>query len=118
MSVEKCMKCGNAPDTGLPICTKCRMEFKDSIDPKSKQEINGFVKLAEFLNNFEGDMTNLIWLIKSEIADRQCLIMSQCNIDMNCRIEAPDGNHFAKRRSEEIDKLYNALSIVKKHYGG
>lgn len=112
------MKCRGAPDSGLPICTKCRMEFKDSIDPRSKQEINGFVKLAEFLNGFEGDMADLMWLIGSEIADRQCLIISQCNVDANARIEAPDGNHFAKKRIEEIGKLYNALSIIKKHYGG
>lgn len=123
MSKEKCMKCREATDNSLPICTKCRMEFKDSIDPKTKEEIDGFQKLADFLNGFEGDRDDLIWLIKDEIADRQSLIISNCKIVNDIErgllhLEAPDGNAFAKKRVEEIGKLYKALAIVKKHYGG
>ena len=120
---EKCMKCGEHPDGGLPICSKCRAEFKDSIDPVTKQEVRGFVKLAEFLNAFEGDKGDLIWLIKDELANRQSLIISMCEVDLDYSegtigLKAPDGNLFAKKNLEEIHKLHNALSIVKKHYGG
>ena len=123
MGDKKCMKCKGPLEGGIPICHECRMEFKDSVDPISQEEIIGFVKLAEFLNSFEGEKDDLVYLIKSEISDRQSSIMSCCKIVADIEkgtiyFDAPDGNKFAKQRAEEINKLYNALAIIKSKYGG
>lgn len=123
MSDKNCMKCKKPLEGGIPICQDCRMEFKDSVDPITKQEVSGFTKLAEFLNSFEGDKSDLMYLIKSEISDRQGSIISCCKVindpvKGSIDLEAPDGNQFAKQKLEEIRKLYNALAIIKKHYGG
>lgn len=107
---SKCMRCGENPDNMLPMCSKCRIEMKD------------FPKLASFLNGFEGNRDDVAWLIRSEIADRQSLIISSSKIvhDMEggyLDIVPPDGHPFAKRKAEEIGKLYKALSILRRHYG-
>jgi len=123
MNDKKCMKCKEPLQGTLPICQDCRMRFKDSTDPVTKQEISGFTKLAEFLNGFEGDKNDLIYLIKSEIADRQSWVISCCKVVTDLEngtisLEPPDGNRFAKQKVDEINKLYNALAIIKRHYGG
>ena len=123
MSDKKCMKCKKPLEGGIPICPDCRVEFKDSVDPITKQEINGFTKLAEFLNNFEGDKDDLVYLIKSEISDRQSSIVGCCKVVTDAakgtiNFDAPDGNKFVTQRVEEIRKLYNALDIIKSKYGG
>lgn len=123
MGDKKCMKCKKPLEGGIPICQNCRVGFKDSIDPITKKEVSGLVKLAEFLNSFEGDKDDLVYLIKSEIADRQCLIISGCSVVIDSEngtisIDAPHGNSFAEQRVYEINRLYNALAILKSRYGG
>jgi len=122
MSDKKCMKCKEPLQWTLPICQDCRLEFKDSIDPVTKQEISGFAKLAEFLNSFEGDKNDLMYLIKSEISDRQSWVINCCKVVTDLEngtisLEAPDGNRLARQKVDEINKLYNALAVIKKHYG-
>ena len=123
MGDKKCMKCKRPLEGGIPICQSCRAEFKDSIDPITKQEISGFAKLAEFLNGFEGNKNDLVYLIKSEISDRQSSIASCCKVVTDAEkraiyLDAPEGNKFAAQRAEEIQKLYNALAVIKSNYGG
>jgi len=107
---NKCMKCGKSPDNMLPMCYKCRIEMKD------------FPKLASFLNGFDGNRDDIVWLIRSEIADRQSLIISSSKIVYDIEGECldivpPDGHPFAKQKAGEIVKLYKALSILRRHYG-
>lgn len=123
MEDKKCMVCREPLEGGIPICQRCKVGFKDSTDPVTKQKVIGFTKLAAFLNGFEGDKGDLVYLIKSEISNRQSLIISSCKVveDVDGHtldIEAPEGNQLAKRKLEEIHKLYDALNIIKKHYGG
>lgn len=110
MSKDNCMKCGEKPDNLLPMCSKCRVEMKD------------FPTLANFLNSFEGDRNDTIWLINSEISDRQSWIMSSSKVvhDVEAgtmEIVPLDGRPVTKQKAEEITKLYRALAILKKHYG-
>lgn len=110
MEKGKCMKCGENSDNSLPMCSKCRVEMKD------------FPTLASFLNSFEGDRDNMVWLIRSEIADRQSLIISGSKVVHNIEdgvmeIIPTDGHPTSKQKAEEIGKLYKALAILKKHYG-
>lgn len=107
---EKCMKCGKYADNSLPMCPSCRIEMKD------------FQKLADFLNKFDGKKEDALWLIGSEIADRQSVAISSCKIvqDLESRtmyLEAPNGKPFTRQKVEEIEKLYRAKSILKGHYG-
>lgn len=109
MEKGKCMKCGENPDNLLPMCSKCRVEMKD------------FPTLANFLNSFEGNRDDTVWLIKSEIADRQSLIISGSKVvhnveDGTIEIMPPDGHPALKQKAEEIRKLYKAMAILKKHY--
>ena len=106
---ERCMRCRERPDNNLPMCTTCRMELKED-----------FQKLADFLNKFDGDKKDALWLIGSEIIDRQCLVMSSCKIIHDVggiRLEAPAGKPFIQQKIEEIEKLYRAKNILKNHYG-
>lgn len=108
---EKCMRCMEEyADSSLPMCPKCRIDMKD------------FDKLVDFLNRFDGDKKDALWLIGSEISDRQSMIIGSCKVvhDMDngiMRLEAPIGKPLAQRRIEEIEKLYRAKSILKDHYG-
>ena len=105
---EKCMMCGKQPDNNLPMCSACRMELKD------------FQKLADFLNKFDGDNKDALWLIGSEISNRQCLVMGSCKIvhdQGGTHLEAPAGKPFTQQKIEEIEKLYRAKNILKEHYG-
>lgn len=107
---NKCMKCGESPDNMLPMCSKCRREMKD------------FPKLASFLNGFDGNRDDIVWLIGSEISDRQSSIISCSKVVHDTEngylnIVPPEGHPLAKQKAEEIGKLYKALSILKKHYG-
>lgn len=106
---EKCMKCGKYVDNSLPMCSTCRIEVKD------------FQKLADFLNKFDGKKEDALWLISSEIADRQSLVISSCKIvhdeHRGTHLEAPSGKPFIQQKVDEIEKLYRAKSILKSHYG-
>jgi hypothetical protein len=104
------MKCGEYTDSSLPICPTCRVEMKD------------FQKLADFLNKFDGKKEDALWLISSEISDRQSIIINSCKIVHDqerggIRLEAPNGKPFVQQKVEEIEKLYKAKSILKDHYG-
>lgn len=106
--VDKCMRCGKRPDNNLPMCPTCRLDMKD------------FQMLADFLNKFDGDKKDALWLISSEIADRQGLVMSSCRIiqdERGTRLEAPSGKPFTQKKIEEIEKLYRAKNVLKSHYG-
>lgn len=81
-----------------------------------------FDKLVDFLNKFDGDKKDALWLIGSEIADRQSMIIGSCKVvhDMysgTIRLEAPSGKPLTQRKVEEIEKLYRAKNILKGHYG-
>lgn len=105
---ERCMKCGKSPDNNLPMCSTCRMDMKDD-----------FQKLADFLNRFDGNKEDALWLIGSEIADRQCLVISCCKVIHDVggtRLEAPSGKPFTQKNIEEIEKLYRAKNLLKSHY--
>jgi len=113
--MQKCMKCKNPLEGSIPICKDCRVEFKDHTDPKTKERVNGFAKLARFLNSFEGDKNDLIYLIKSEISGRQSMIISSCRVVIDHEsicLSPPDGHNLAKQKVDEINKLYSALAIV------
>lgn len=108
--VEKCMRCGKHHDSSIPICPACRIEMKD------------FQTLADFLNKFDGNKEDALWLISSEISDRQSLVINSCKIIHDpehgkMRLEAPNGNQFVQQKVEEIEKLYRAKNILKGHYG-
>lgn len=108
--VGKCMRCGKEEDSSIPICPACRMELKD------------FQKLADFLNKFDGKQEDALWLISSEISDRQSAIITSCKIVHDVEhggihLEAPNGKPFVQQKLEEIDKLYRAKSLLKEHYG-
>lgn len=106
--VEKCMRCGKRPDNNLPMCSTCRIELKE------------FQKLADFLNKFDGNKEDALWLIGNEIVDRQCLIMSSCKVVHDTggtHLEAPSGKPFTQQKIEEIEKLYRAKNILKGYYG-
>ena len=106
--VDMCMRCGKHPDNNLPMCSVCRLDMKD------------FQTLADFLNKFDGDKKDALWLISSEIADRQSLVISSCKIvhdERGTRLEAPSGKPFTQQKIEEIEKLYRAKNVLKRHYG-
>lgn len=106
--VEKCMKCGKRPDNNLPMCSTCRLDMKD------------FQMLTDFLNKFDGDKRDASWLISSEIADRQSIVIGSCKMvhdDRGTRLEAPSGKPYTQKKIEEIEKLYRAKNILKRHYG-
>jgi hypothetical protein len=107
---EMCMRCKEYVDNSLPMCSKCRIDMKD------------FAELVDFLNKFDGDKKDALWLIGSEIADRQSMIIGSCKVvhDLESgimRLEAPSGKPLAQRKIEEIEKLYRAKSILKSYYG-
>jgi hypothetical protein len=106
--IERCMRCGKHPDNNLPMCSTCRLDMKD------------FQTLADFLNKFDGDKRDALWLISSEIADRQSLVISSCKIvhdETGTRLEAPSGKPFTQQKIGEIEKLYKAKNILKRHFG-
>lgn len=106
-----CMRCREKyVDSSLPMCRKCMIDMKD------------FDKLVDFLNKFDGDKKDALWLIGNEIADRQSMIIGSCKVvhdkeSGTMRLEAPSGKPLAQRKVEEIEKLYRAKSILKGHYG-
>ena len=105
---EKCMKCGKYVDNSLPMCSTCRTEMKD------------FQTLADFLNKFDGDKRSALWLIGSEIADRQSLVINSCKIvhdERGTHLEAPSGKPFTQQKVEEIERLYKAKNLLKGYYG-
>lgn len=111
MGEKKCMRCKDIQQGGIPICDSCRMELKK------------FSVLTDFLNSFDGDKDDLIWLIKSEISDRQSFVIDKCRVIADVAkgiiyLEPQGGSIFAKEKVEEINKLYNALAIAKSQYGG
>ncbi len=103
-----CMRCGKHSDNNLPMCSACRLDMKE------------FEMLVDFLNKFDGNKRDASWLISSEIADRQSCIISSCKIiqdETGTHLEAPSGKHYIHQKIEEIEKLYRAKNILKKHFG-
>jgi len=108
--VERCMRCGKHPDNSLPMCSTCRVDMKD------------FQTLADFLNKFDGDKRDALWLIGSEIADRQSTVIGSCRVvhDLErgeMRLEAPSGKPYTQKKIEEIEKLYRARNILERYVG-
>ncbi len=105
---DVCMRCGKHPDNNLPMCSACRLDMKE------------FQTLANFLNKFDGDEKDALWLISSEISDRQSTVIGSCKIihdERGIHLEAPSGKPFTQQKIEEIEKLYRAKNILKRHLG-
>jgi hydroxymethylglutaryl-CoA reductase len=106
-----CMRCRDEyANSSLPMCRKCMIDMKD------------FDKLVDFLNKFEGDKKDALWLISNEIADRQSMIIGSCKVvydieNGEMHLEAQSAKQFTQRKIEEIEKLYRAKNILKDHYG-
>lgn len=124
MEKQICVRCGEESDSKLPLCTKCREELAD------------FSALVEYLNSFTGSKEDLLWIIGSEISNRQSYVINGCNVECdyaNGVIElipiVPSSSTvkakpFLRRRYEsirdkidEISKLRRALGIAKQYYG-
>ena len=122
MDKKSCVKCHEPSDNGLPLCCKCRTSLKD------------FVELAKYLNGFNGDKDALLWIISSEISNRESSIINNVKFDSSGGVTRmvpikPSGStirtkpwlwdkyvHIEKTLSE-IDKLRKAQEIVIRHYG-
>jgi hypothetical protein len=119
-----CVKCGEVSENGLPLCSECRISLKE------------FVDLAKYLNGFEGDKDDLLWIISSEISDRESRIINNVRVKndyANGVIDLipiePSGSTLAKKPRlwnkyvsiklavEEIGKLRKALRVAKEYYG-
>lgn len=106
-----CMRCKEGyVDSSLPMCPKCKIDMKD------------FDQLVDFLDKFDGDKKDALWLISSEISDRQSMIINSCKYVYDPesgkrRLEAPGNKPSTQRKMKEIEKLYRAKDILKSHYG-
>lgn len=124
MEKRICTKCQEPADNGLPLCDHCRESLKD------------FRTLAIYLNNFKGDINDLFWIIESEIASRQCSVISHVRVVndsvngvINLEPIEPSGSTLEKKpwlwdkylgikqTLDEVAKLRRALRIAKEHYG-
>lgn len=124
MEGKICVKCHEPSNNRLPLCDVCKEDLKE------------FGALATYLNSFDGDKEDLFWIIESEIADRQCSIISSCKVEMDfengviCLVATePSGGTlkdrpwlrnkylYTKDKINEITKLRRALKIAKQYYG-
>lgn len=124
MEKQVCIRCGKESDNKLPLCDRCRIDLRD------------FKALVEYLNSFAGSKEDLLWIITSEISDRQSYIINDCKIDVDylngIMIMVPiqpssstlKTKPWLKRKYEhiidvidEISKLRRAYGIAKRYYG-
>lgn len=122
MENKICVRCGYS-DSRLPLCNKCREELRE------------FNALAEYLNSFKGSKEDLLWIIGSEISNRESSIISHVKVVINpasgtielVPIEPNGyiikGKPWLREKYEhingtigEIVKLRRAQGIVHAHY--
>ena len=64
MEKKICVRCREESDSKLPLCTGCR------------GDLTGFNALAEYLNSFAGSKEDLLWIIGSEISNRESYLLT------------------------------------------
>lgn len=124
MENQICTRCGKESDIKLPLCSSCRESLTD------------FSALVEYLNSFTGSKEDLLWIIGSEISNRESSIVSHVRVEndfANGKIllvpiepssSTTKGKPWLKRKYrhitetiDEISKLRRALGIAKQYYG-
>lgn len=122
MENQICAKCGKESDVKLPLCSQCRESLK------------GFNALVEYLNSFTGSKEDLLWIIGSELSDRESYIINDVRIEFTCEgfvwsqivpgSSTVKAKPWLKRKYEhikdaldEISKLRRALGIARRYYG-
>jgi hypothetical protein len=124
MEKQICVKCREESDSKLPLCTGCRKDLAD------------FKALVEYLNSFTGSKEDLLWIIGSEISNRQSYVINDCHVDIdyaNCTMHlvpiVPSSSttkvkpwlkrkyESIKQKVDEISKLRRAYGIAKQYYG-
>ena len=124
MENQTCTRCGKMSDTKLPLCGSCR------------KSLEGFSALVEYLNSFAGSKEDLLWIIGSEISNRQSYVINDCRVDadyvngtINLVPIVPSSSttkvkpwlkrkyEHIRDRIDEISKLRRALGIAKQYYG-
>ena len=123
MEKQVCVRCKEESDSKLPLCTGCRIDLAD------------FKALVEYLNSFSGRKEDLLWIIGSEISNRESYVINDCNIEcdytkgiMNLVLIVPSSSTikvkpWLKRKYvhirdkiDEISKLRRAFGIAKQYY--
>ena len=124
MEKQVCAKCGKESDIRLPLCSECRKSLAD------------FRDLVEYLNSFTGSKEDLLWIIGSEISNRESYIINDVRLENDpdsgtillIPIE-PSGSTIKVKpwlrkkyqritdMLSEISKLRRAYGIAKQHYG-
>ena len=124
MENQTCTRCGKESDVKLPLCSSCR------------KSLEGFSALVEYLNSFAGSKEDLLWIIGSEISNRQSYVINDCRVDadyangtINLVPIVPSSSttkvkpwlkrkyEHIRDRIDEISKLRRALGIAKQYYG-
>jgi hypothetical protein len=124
MENQICARCGKMSDTKLPLCSPCRESLAD------------FNALVEYLNSFTGSKEDLLWIIGSELSNRESSIINHVRVVNDpaqgglimIPIEPSSSTlktkPWLKRKYEhikstinEISKLRRALGIAKQYYG-
>lgn len=124
MENQTCARCGKISDNKLPLCGSCRESLAD------------FKALVEYLNSFTGSKEDLLWIIGSELSNRESSIINDCNIEidyangvMNLVPIVPSSSTIKVRPwlklknkrinniLDEASKLRRALGIAKQYYG-
>ncbi len=124
MEKQICIRCREESDSKLPLCTGCRGDLID------------FSALVEYLNSFTGSKGDLLWIIGSEISNRQSYVINDCNVEcdyangtINLVPIVPSSSTmkvkpWLKRKYEhirdnvdEISKLRRAHGIAEQYYG-
>ncbi len=120
MEKQICTKCGEESDIKLPLCSTCRKELTD------------FNVLVEYLNSFAGSKEDLLWIIGSELSNRESSIVNNVRIvftgeELEMVLITPGRireKPWLKRKFEhikdtldEISKLRRALGIARRYYG-
>ena len=119
-----CIRCGEISDNRLPLCSPCREDLAD------------FRVMVEYLNSFTGSKEDLLWIISSEISNRESYIINDVNIESDpyngllllIPIEPSSSTTkvkpWLKKKYQhvtdilsEISKLRRAYGIAKQHYG-
>lgn len=118
-----CIRCGEISDNRLPLCNPCREDLAD------------FRAMVEYLNSFTGSKKDLLWIISSEISNRESYIINDIKIESDSYngillltpIEPSNSTikmkpwlrkkyrHIIDKLSE-ISKLRRAYGIAREHY--
>ncbi len=122
MEKQICVRCGEESDSKLPLCTRCRGDLTD------------FSALVGYLNLFTGSKEDLLWIIGSELSNRESYIINDVKIVFIGKglemVPIVPGSSTVKEKPQlkrkyehiknildEISKLRRAMGIVKQYYG-